>query len=107
MKILITSENKRDFTTTVVAENLDCNNKDLVTYTADDYDTDENLINVENGIHFIGKYRKMNSESCTTENNQNVCVFRQICDENCYYVYLFVQIGADDTIWTICEVLFD
>ena len=107
VKIWITSDNRTNFATTVVTENLACNNKDLVMYTAEDYDADENLINVGNGIHFIGKHRRMRLDSFSTENNKNLCVFRQVCEDNCYYVYLFVRNVPDDTSWKICEVLFD
>ena len=104
VKIWSTSENKTNFTTTVVTENLDCNNQNLILYTAKNYKTEENL---RSGVHFSGKYKMMRYESTTVENNKNICVFRQICEENCYYVYPSVRNVPGDTTWKICEVLFN
>ena len=104
VKIWSTSYNKTNFTTTVVTENLDCNNKDLVLYTAENYETDDNL---GSGLHFIGKHKLMRFQSSSVESNKNICVFRQICEDNCYYVYLSVRKVPGDTTWKICEVLFN
>ena len=104
MKIWSTSDKKTNFTTTVVTENLDCNNRHLVLYTTENYETDENL---RSGVHFTGKHKMMRYESSSVEHNKNLCVFRQICEENCYYAYLSMQNVPDDASWKICEVLFN
>ena len=104
MKIWSTSDDKTNFTTTVVTENLDCNNKDLALYTAENYETDENM---GSGLHFTGKHKMMHLEGFSVDNNKNLCIFRQICEENCYYVYLSVCNVPIDTEWKVCEVLFN
>ena len=106
VKIWITSDNKTNVTTTVVTENLDCNNKNLAVYTEHQEGISEDL-SEKNGLHFLGKHKLMRLEWSTVENNKNLCVFRQICDENCYYIYLFVRNIPDNEIWKICEVLFN
>ena len=75
-------------------------------YTGHQDGINENLTE-KNGLHFLGKHEKMRYESSRVENNKNLCVFRQICEENCYYIYLFLHNVPDDETFKICEVLFN
>ena len=84
----------------MVTENLECNQDGFVVYVADPDD------NPDATSHFTGKRKILPLENSGTNNGQNECVFRHICEDNCHYVFLAVQNVPDESSWKICEALF-
>ena len=57
-------------------------------------------------FHFLGKKKKNHLESSSVNDGQNECVFRQICEGICHYVFISVKSVPDNASWKICEVEF-
>ena len=58
-------------------------------------------------VHFQGRYKLLVLEETSSLNGQNYCVFRHICENSCYSVFVQIRDAPDENAWKICEVKFD
>ena len=62
-------------------------------------------------VHFQRKYMCIYTllvlEETSSLNGQNECVFRHICENSCYSVFVQIRDAPDENAWKICEVKFD
>ena len=91
-------------TVTVVTEILECDVKNLLVYTGHG---DVMVSAITNDrAHFHGNHQLLNLESSVTNGNgQKECVFR--CEDMCHYVFISVENVPHESLWKICEVLFN
>ena len=103
VKIWNTAGNNTNLAVTVVADNLECDVKNLLVYTG--YDDVMVSGTITDRSHFHGNYKLLSLErSGTNGNGQKECMFR--CEDMCHYVFISVQNVPDESSWKICEVLF-
>ena len=58
-------------------------------------------------LHFQGRYQLLVLEGTSSLNGQNYCVFRHICENSRYSVFVQIRDAPDENAWKICEVKFD
>ena len=78
VKILNSATNRTNYTVTIITENLDCDNKEMLIYG------EQNIPNMDK-IYPSERFLRLDSSS--VNNGQNECVFRHICEHICYYVH--------------------
>ena len=105
VKILNSATNRTNYTVTVITENLDCDNKEMLIYG------EQNIPNMDKihpseRFHFGESKKILRLDSSSVNNGQNECVFRHICEHICYYVFISVLNVPDGNNWEICENSF-
>ena len=107
MKIWNSAADRANFTMTLVTENLDCYDKSLKIYAEQDVPDNYGNVFPEKKLHFLGGYKMIPLERISINNGLNQCVFKHICVQMCYYVFIFVDNAPDQNVPKICEVQFN
>ena len=106
-KIWNSATNMSNYTVTIVTENLECDDGSLLVYGEQNIPSSLDDSCPEERLHFVGKKKILRLNSSSVNNCQNECVFRHICGDICYYVFISVLNVPDGSFWKICEVKFN
>ena len=91
VKIWNSVNSKSNYTVTVRTENLQCSNPNFLMYEAVSVPDDETPGATDEQRHFMGNFKIPFLVDESSSNGENECVFRQICEDSCHYVFISVH----------------